>query len=205
MEQSTKLYKYYIHYRQYTLHNIHYAQFTIYVLFSITFFQALLETEENLTYLKPLLPYLQQMVEESGEEESLLKIIAPMMCIIELIWKHSKFYHEPKNFKRLLKHLSYLAVATSEKLVGGEVLGNSGTAYINIKHALKLCATFRGCYLDRREKANEFNKAKVTELNDLLKSSKNIEMVTGPFISISKRQKHMGTFISKRYFFSKVF
>ena len=66
--------------------------------------------------------------------------------IADLIWRHSRYYHEPKNFKRLLRHLSTLVVSSAHRFVGSQILSNTESAFTNLKHALKLCAKFRGTF-----------------------------------------------------------
>eukprot|EP00116_Pleurobrachia_bachei_P002604 sb/3462866/ len=159
--------------------------------------EALCETEENITYLRPLQPYLEQLAAVTKTDRS-IRIIAPIIHVLDLIWRHSRYYHEPKNFKRLLRHLSALVVSSAHRFVGEAVFSDTETAFVNLKHALKLCAKFRvqlnisraGCYLDKREKCNEFNKQKVEETLESKKSESGIKIVTGPFITMHLKRYH---------------
>ncbi|KAL5253857.1 hypothetical protein ACHWQZ_G013584 [Mnemiopsis leidyi] len=154
--------------------------------------QALTETEDNIMYLRPLEPYLKKLAEVSTTDKC-INIIAPIVHLLDLIWRHSRYYHEPKNFKRLLRHLSTLVVSSAHRFVGHQILSNTESAFTNLKHALKLCAKFRGCYLDKREKCNEYNKEQVSQYKENKKSENGIKMVTGPFITMHMK-RHYGMF-----------
>ena len=47
-----------------------------------------------------------------------------------------------------------------------------------------------GCYLDKREKCNEYNKEQVSQYNENKKSENGIKMVTGPFITMHMKRHH---------------
>ena len=123
----------------------------------------------------------------------MISIFAPLIHLTELIWRNSQYYHEPKNFKRLLTHLSNIVVHTSHRFVNTQILHDTKKAYSNLKYALKVCAKFRGCYLDKREKANEYNKEKNDENAEKKKNEQGMQIVTGPFITMHMT-RHPGMF-----------
>ncbi|KAJ1184768.1 hypothetical protein NDU88_001571 [Pleurodeles waltl] len=71
-------------------------------------------------------------------------------------------YHEPKVFVNLLKLMSNEVVHVAESVIGGDVL-TEPMAQASLKEALKICATFRGTYLDIKVKADEINSKKNEE------------------------------------------
>lgn len=95
--------------------------------------------------------------------------------------------------------------------MGSQILSDTGNAFTMLRYALKLCAKFRGtihfilvrcfhalvmfsyllgCYLDKREKCNEYNKEKLNEYNDNKKSDNGIKIVSGPFITMHMKKHH---------------
>jgi dynein heavy chain len=58
----------------------------------------------------------------------------------------------------LLSILSNEIVRISKDVVGNEILNDPNKSYTRLKDAVKLCAMFRGTYIDFKEKADVFNK-----------------------------------------------
>ncbi|KAM8977325.1 uncharacterized protein RCH25_043181 [Pelodytes ibericus] len=124
--------------------------------------KALSQAEENITFLKTLLHWYKQMKLAKSTEKQ--KYFLPMLHNLLLVWKHSRYYHQNKIFLNLLRLMSNEVVIIAGSLIGPNIL-NTPQAYNLLKEALKLCATFRGTYLDVKVKADEIN-TKQKEEND---------------------------------------
>uniref|UniRef100_A0A8C5WK28 Dynein heavy chain n=1 Tax=Leptobrachium leishanense TaxID=445787 RepID=A0A8C5WK28_9ANUR len=131
--------------------------------------KALSQAEENLTFLKTLIQWFDKMKLTTSSEKQ--KYFLQMIHNLFLVWKHSRHYHENKVFLNLLKLLSNEVVEIASSLVGPNLL-DAPQAYSRLKDALKLCATFRGTYLDIKVTADVFN-IKKKEENNMQMSKKN--------------------------------
>ncbi|XP_053311944.1 dynein axonemal heavy chain 9-like [Spea bombifrons] len=125
--------------------------------------KALCQAKENLSFLKTLLQWYDKMKLASSEKEK-QTLFLPMLHSLFLVWKHSSYYHQTKVFLNLLKLMSNEVVQIAGHLIGRDIL-DAPQAYTLLKEALKLCATFRGTYLDIKVKADEYN-TKNMEEND---------------------------------------
>ncbi|KAM4795913.1 dynein axonemal heavy chain 9-like [Rhinophrynus dorsalis] len=135
--------------------------------------KALSEAAQNLTFLKPLLQWFDQLKSAMSAAEK-QKTFFPMLHSLFLVWIHSRYYHQNKVFINLLRLMSNETVKIARDLLGTDVL-HSPQAYSFLKEALKICATFRGNYLDIKDKADKINSEKNEEnANQMLKKSKDI-------------------------------
>ena len=64
-------------------------------------------------------------------------------------------YSSRPHFFRLLRLLSNDIMHKAKRLIGEELLEDPEQSLANIKLALRVCAEFRGCYLDFRERSEE--------------------------------------------------
>ncbi|EDO43528.1 predicted protein [Nematostella vectensis] len=120
------------------------------------------EANDNLQFLSTLLPWFEKLHYTTNSRE-MVAIFAPLMHTLYLVWAYSRYYHEPKNFLRMLTMLSNEVVARARHLVGENVLDNLLESYASLKDALRVCAAFRGCYLDKKDKADDLNQRKLSE------------------------------------------
>ncbi|XP_056412427.1 uncharacterized protein LOC130355786 isoform X2 [Hyla sarda] len=131
------------------------------------------EATENLTFLKTLTGcYDKLKVAETTLEKK--KCFFVMLHYLFLVWIHSRYYHQPKVFVNLLRLMSNEVRGIARCLLGTNIL-DSPQAFSLLKEALKICATFRGNYLDVKIKADEFNVKKMEEIASLNKNKKSLE------------------------------
>ena len=64
-----------------------------------------------------------------------------------------RIYSASVHFDRLLRLLSNDIMQKAKDIIGGDLLEDPEQSLADIKLALRVCAAFRGCYLDFREKA----------------------------------------------------
>ncbi|XP_039611018.1 dynein beta chain, flagellar outer arm-like [Polypterus senegalus] len=124
--------------------------------------KALFQAEENLQYLSTLLRWCEPLKLADSVSE-ILKYFPPLLHTLFLIWMHSSYYHQPKVFIHLVKLLSTEVISIAAGIVGGDLLREPSQSYKQLKSALKVCATFRGTYLDVKAKADEMNTKKIEE------------------------------------------
>ncbi|XP_075053831.1 uncharacterized protein LOC142139871 [Mixophyes fleayi] len=133
------------------------------------------QAKENLTFLKTLSQCYDQLNSAKTTTEK-QKYFFPMLHCLFLVWTHSRYYHKSKVFINLLRLMSNEVVEIAGNHLGRNILG-SPQAYSLLKEALKICATFRGNYLDVKIKADDLNAKKMTENDNLNKSNKSKDTV----------------------------
>ncbi|XP_078672103.1 uncharacterized protein LOC144911712 isoform X1 [Branchiostoma floridae x Branchiostoma belcheri] len=124
--------------------------------------KAVHDTNEHLLYLNTMRSWLDRLQLGRSPKE-IQQIFAPLVHTLYLVWMHSKYYHEKRQFQTLLRVVSNEIVAKSQSMVGDDLLHDTVQSYSRLKDALRVCAAYRGTYLDWREKANAMNKEKVEE------------------------------------------
>ncbi|XP_066025345.1 uncharacterized protein [Pocillopora verrucosa] len=120
------------------------------------------ETNDNLQFLSTLLPWFEKL-HYATKSADMVSVFPPLVHTLYLVWVHSRYYHDHRNFTRLLTMLSNEVVARARQLVGEHVLENLLASYTNLKDALRVCAAFRGCYLDKKDRADETNQQRLSE------------------------------------------
>ncbi|XP_063809812.1 uncharacterized protein LOC135027842 isoform X3 [Pseudophryne corroboree] len=133
------------------------------------------QAKENLTFLQTLCQCYDQLKSSKTTTEK-QKSFFLMLHRLFLVWTHSRYYHQSKVFINLLRLMSKEVVEIAAGHLGGNILA-SPQAYILLKEALKICATFRGNYLDVKIKADEVNTKKMEENASLNKSNKSSDTV----------------------------
>ncbi|XP_020627063.1 dynein beta chain, flagellar outer arm-like isoform X2 [Orbicella faveolata] len=120
------------------------------------------ETNDNLQFLSTLLPWFEKL-HYATKSADMVSVFPPLMHTLFLVWVYSRYYHDNRNFTRLLTMLSNEVVARARQLVGEHVLENLLASYTSLKDALRVCAAFRGCYLDKKDRADETNQQRLSE------------------------------------------
>ncbi|XP_043910785.1 dynein beta chain, flagellar outer arm-like [Protopterus annectens] len=123
---------------------------------------ALYEADENFRYLMSLLHWLEPLNLADSSSE-LRKFFLLLLYTLQLVWTHSRYYHHPKVFVNLLRLTANEVVCMAENIVEVDVLKDPPKAFRQLKEALRVCATFRGSYLDIKAKADEINSKKLEE------------------------------------------
>ncbi|XP_068122143.1 uncharacterized protein [Hyperolius riggenbachi] len=133
------------------------------------------QAEENLIYLTTLIKCYDQLKSAKTTSEK-QKYFFQMLHRLFFVWKYSRYYHQRKVFVNLLRLMSNEVVKIARALLGNDLIDNP-EAYSLLKEALKMCATFRGNYLDVKIRADEYNTMKLEESASLTKSKKAGESV----------------------------
>ena len=68
-----------------------------------------------------------------------------------------RYYHQKDKFHNILRLISNEVVHRAEAMVGEDVLREPLQSYSKLKEALRVCAAFRGTYLDYKDKADVVN------------------------------------------------
>ncbi|XP_057302207.1 uncharacterized protein LOC130636487 isoform X2 [Hydractinia symbiolongicarpus] len=119
------------------------------------------EVLHNLIYLGTLEKYFETMT-VSCDSDELTLCFKPMMHTLLLIWTYSRFYHAPVNIKRMLTMISNQVVAKA-KFIMGDIFIEDIESNKYLKESLRICAAFRGTYLDTKDQADAINRLKVEE------------------------------------------
>ncbi|KAM9320087.1 uncharacterized protein PAF06_004553 [Gastrophryne carolinensis] len=133
------------------------------------------QAKENLTFLKTLINCFDQLQSAATLSEK-QRYFFQMLHRLLFVWRHSRYYHQRKVFANLLRLMSNEVVNIASALLGNDGLDNP-QLYTLLKEALKLCATFRGNYLDVKIKADEYNARKIEETHNLNKAKNGRETV----------------------------
>lgn len=67
---------------------------------------------------------------------------------------HCRVYSMQRHFHRLLRLVANEVASKARDIVGEDPLEDPDGAVANLRLALRVCASFRGCYLDQKEKAS---------------------------------------------------
>uniref|UniRef100_W5M8M7 Uncharacterized protein n=1 Tax=Lepisosteus oculatus TaxID=7918 RepID=W5M8M7_LEPOC len=118
--------------------------------------KALSQAEENMQFLGSLLRWF-ELLRSADPLPEIIKYIPPLIHTLLLVWTHSRYYHQPKVFVSLLNSMATEITNIAVRIIGDDVLKDPSSSFHQLKGALKVCATFRGCYLDVKAKADEIN------------------------------------------------
>lgn len=89
----------------------------------------------------------------------LLDVLTTVMAAVILhVSPTHRVYSHQNHFQRLLRLLSNDIMQKAKSIIGNSVLEEPEESLPSLKLALRVCAAFRGCYLDFREQAMAFTK-----------------------------------------------
>lgn len=116
---------------------------------------ARLEANSNVKYLKPLKRYFEKL-SLSDDFAELHTIFKPMMHLVMLIWKHSKYYNTPSRLVILIREICNDIIMQSRKFVSGEEIlkDEPQSAVDKLKLILRVCGSFKSYYFDYKSKSN---------------------------------------------------
>lgn len=142
------------------------------------YFQAIKGAEINLRFISTLTPWVHKLRIKNLVDEAQY-LFTGLFHTLLLIWQHSKYYHQRDRFAHMLLFLSNEVVSVSKEVVGLNILEDPlrvikniiqkafspenltsfciVQSYNKLKEALRICAMFRGTYLDFKEKADALN------------------------------------------------
>ncbi|XP_056010102.1 uncharacterized protein LOC125667097 [Ostrea edulis] len=131
--------------------------------------KAVTETNRTLRFLSTM-QWLFEDLNSSLNPCHMLKLFKPLMQVLFLVWQHSVYYHQMDKFHNLLRLLSNEVVHRAIAMVGEDILREPLESYTKLKEALRVCAAFRGTYLDFKDKADDKNAQNIAENAERLAS-----------------------------------
>lgn len=120
---------------------------------------------ENLTLLQTIQRWILEL-NSCENVDRLMKLAAPTMHVLLLIWQNSPYYHAHERLNHLLTLISNHVVIRARCIVGQEVLKDPVTSHLKLSSALRVCAAWRGKYLDERDRAQEINQRNILQRKD---------------------------------------
>jgi dynein heavy chain len=121
-------------------------------------FSARLEANDNIKYLETLRGLFSDL--SSTEFPVLADLFKPIMHIILLIWKSSKYYNTPTRLVVLIREICNALITQACKFTSGEQIfalieeEEAGQAVEQLKLTLQVCGTFKSTYFDYKATAN---------------------------------------------------
>nr|XP_022320176.1 dynein beta chain, flagellar outer arm-like isoform X6 [Crassostrea virginica] len=131
--------------------------------------KAVSETNRTLRFLSTM-QWLFEDLNSTLNPCHMLKLFKPLMQVLFLVWQHSVYYHQMDKFHNLLRLLSNEVVHRAIAMVGEDILREPLESYTKLKEALRVCAAFRGTYLDFKDKADDKNAQNIAENAERLAS-----------------------------------
>ncbi|KAK6172547.1 hypothetical protein SNE40_016179 [Patella caerulea] len=124
--------------------------------------KAVIDTNKILNFLSTMRQWFDRL-HESTQPADMLILFKPLMTSLLLVWTHSTYYHQIDKFHNLLRLLSNEVVHRAIAMVGADILREPLESYTKLKDALKVCAAFRGTYLDFKDRADDQNAQNIAE------------------------------------------
>ncbi|XP_053409232.1 uncharacterized protein LOC123561373 isoform X4 [Mercenaria mercenaria] len=131
--------------------------------------KAVRETNRILSFLSTM-RWLLNELHQAVEPLEMLRLFKPLMQVLFLVWSNSTYYHQMDKFHNVLRLLSNEVVHRAIALVGEDILREPLESYTKLKEALRVCAGFRGTYLDFKDKADDQNAKNIAENAERLAS-----------------------------------
>ncbi|XP_071095883.1 uncharacterized protein [Haliotis cracherodii] len=124
--------------------------------------KAVAETNKILKFLGTMRPWFDRL-HIATEPRQMLVLFKPLMTVLKLVWTSSTYYHQIDKFHNLLRLLSNEVVHRAIAMVGEDILREPLESYTKLKEALRVCAAFRGTYLDFKDTADDQNAQNIAE------------------------------------------
>jgi dynein heavy chain, axonemal len=122
-------------------------------------FAARLEANDNVKYLRTLESWFQRL--NGGEDfEKLPEVFRPILHILLLIWKNSKFYNTPARLVVLVREICNAIIAQALKFISGKQIfemiaeEQAPAAVAKLRTTLKVCGDFKRLYFAYKATAN---------------------------------------------------
>jgi dynein heavy chain, axonemal len=122
-------------------------------------FAARLEANDNVKYLRTLEGWFHKL-NTMDEFPLLVDVFKPMMHILLLIWKNSKYYNSPSRLVVLMREICNAIINQACSFMSGKQLfqlleeEESNEALNKLKTTLRVCGQFKATYFDYRDTAN---------------------------------------------------
>jgi dynein heavy chain len=114
-------------------------------------FEARHEANDDVKFLRTLDPWFRTLNEDS-DFEKLPETFRPIMHILLLVWKNSKYYNTPARLVVLIRQICNAIIASAGRFLTGKQVfemiaeENSSTALAKLKALLKVCGDFKRVY-----------------------------------------------------------
>ena len=121
-------------------------------------FQARTESNDNLKYLQPLRGWFERNRDESFDK--LPSIFRPIMHLLLLVWKNSRFYNTPARLVVMMREICNSLIGKATEYIDGEAVfemienEEANKAVSMLKTTLRVCGNFKSAYFDYKAKAN---------------------------------------------------
>ena len=122
-------------------------------------FTARLEANDNVKYLRTLEGWFDRL-NNADEFPALRELFKPMLHILLLIWKNSKYYNTPARLVVLIREICNALIEQACQYVSGrqvfELIANEEAteAVSKLKTTLDVCGAFKATYFDYKSTAN---------------------------------------------------
>ena len=122
-------------------------------------YTARLEANDNVRYLRALEPWFDKL-EAVRDFPELVGLFRPIMHVLLLIWKNSKYFNTPARLVVLMREMCNSIINKACNYVSGQMIfdliadESAGEAVSKLKTTLKVCGLFKSTYFDYKTKAN---------------------------------------------------
>jgi dynein heavy chain len=122
-------------------------------------FAARLEANDNVKYLRTLESWFSRL-NSADEFTSLVELFKPIMHILLLIWKNSKYYNTPARLVVLMREICNALITQAFGYLSGKQLfqlieeEEAAEGVNKLKTILRVCGAFKATYFDYRDTAN---------------------------------------------------
>ena len=104
------------------------------------------------TYTNLLRPQFDLITDPSVGTDRLITLWPPMMHTVFLIWKRKQYLSSERNLKNILALICNQVIAQARNRISISVLNDfRSNLMFELREALRLCAAFRGSYLDYKQ------------------------------------------------------
>lgn len=120
--------------------------------------KARLEANDNVKFLRPLRPLIDKLEDPSSDFASLQELFVPILHVLFLVWKSSRFYNSPTRLVVFLRECcNALVLQATRYLNRGHVFqlidGEDARDAVNmLRTTLRILAEFKKAYMKYKEK-----------------------------------------------------
>ena len=166
-------------------------------------YTARLEANDNVRYLRALEPWFEKL-EQVNDFPDLVDLFRPIMHVLLLIWKNSKYFNTPARLVVIMREMCNSIINKACNYVSGKMIfeliaeETPGEAVDKLKTTLKVCGLFKSTYFDYKTKANNEcpnnpwriqNNALFMRLDSFLERCHDILDLTQTIVQFSKLAK----------------
>jgi len=119
-----------------------------------------MEANDNYKFLQTLKDPFEDLVSEGRDFTTLYEVFLPIMHIILLIWKHSKYYNTPPRLVVLIREICNAIIAKAVGFINGRVISQmisdheEKDACNKLQTVIDICHKFKDIYFEYKAKAN---------------------------------------------------